>query len=121
MKPNSLQIEERADDILTSAHCQNLRQIVNLEEKRFVLESLKNPTIYDRLKIVKLYFTAELSICNLIHKVKNETENGLNYLDDNQREKNEFQKILNSCSALNIVKDETKIINFLSEIENKLN
>ena len=121
LDPLPLSIEERADDKLTAQHSQNLRTLTQIERKRLRLESRKNPTPTEKLQVLKLWFLSEHLICEIIHKVKNETPNGLKSLDENQREKNKFSRILARITSLEIVNDQDKKREFINMIKSEIN
>ncbi len=117
MNTNSFYSEERADKKLSARHNQNLKTLIALERRRIKLETRPNPTPSDKLQVLKLWFQGEILICSIITKGKNETENGLKEIDENQREKNLFQFQLNQISRLLINKNDSDMRYYLKNLK----
>ena len=120
METNLFYSEERADNLLSARHNQNLKTLISLERKRINLESRPNPTQTDKLKVLKLWFIGELLICSIINKGKKETENGLIEIDENQREKNLFQNHINKINLLLLKNNDDDNFKFINSIKSEI-
>lgn len=120
MNPYCLGIEERADEISSARHSQNLKTLLSIEKKRMNLETRPNPTPAEKLKVLKLWFLGEILICSIIHRAKGETENGLIEIDNNQREKNYYQSHINKINLLSLKNNDGEIYKFINEIKSEI-
>jgi hypothetical protein len=116
LNPSILENEERADEVLSSAHRSIFEQLITLEKKTDAL--LRKPdTIQNKLEILKLYFIGEVLICSIFKTAENETMEGRILIEENRHELNYANDYLNKINFYLNYPNEKKSIEFIKTIE----